>query len=97
MNKVRVLAICFNKGHVKGGEVYPLLVIRTDQYDRFINLTGCQLGKHGIVLNARKVLEALAENFPEAAAMAAEYGLDHESRLRFLETTAEIYDPYKKK
>lgn len=97
MNKVRVLAICFNKGHVKGGEVYPLMVIRTDQYERFINMTGCQLGKHDIVLNVHKVLEALAGPFPAVVAAATEYGLDNESFLRMLATTAEIYDPYKKR
>ena len=97
MNKVRVLAICFTKDHERGGEVYPILVIRTDQYDRFMSLTGCQLGRHNIVLNVRKVLEVLADTHPEAVATATEYRAGEQSLLRLLSTTAETFDPYKKK
>jgi len=96
MNKVRVLAICFNKGHVNDREVFPILLIRDDQYDRFINMTGCQLGKHDIVLNHRKVLEMLADTHQEAVAMAVEYGVGSESFLRILKTTAQIYDPHRR-
>jgi len=97
MNKVRVLAVCFKKGHVNDREAFPILVIRTDQFDRFINMTGCQLGKHDIVLNYHKVLEVLADTHPEAVAIAAEYDVGNESFLRILVTTAQVYDPHKRK
>lgn len=97
MNKVRVLAVCFNKGHVNEREVFPILVIRTDQYERFMNMTGCQLGKHDIVLNDRKVFEMLAGTHQEAVAMAAEYGVGNQSFLRILDTTVEVYDPHRVK
>lgn len=97
MNKVRVLAICFNKGHVNEREVFPILTIRNDQFERFINMTGCQLGRHDIVLNHRKVLEALAGTHQEAVAIAAEYGVGNESFLRILATTVEVFDPHREK